>query len=131
MNQPRPRVLDVGNCDPDHASIRRMLAGAFDIDIDRVMFVREAIDALSRKSYDLVLVNRLIFADGSDSLPLIEHMKKDERLRDVPVMMVSNFDDAQRRAMAAGAVRGFGKADLGDPATIAKLRPYLVGVTTR
>ncbi len=120
----RPRVLDVGNCDPDHASILRLLS-RFDVEVDRVMFVEEALKRLNERRYHLVMVNRLIFADGSDGLPLIKQMKADESLRRIPVMMISNFADAQDRAVAAGAVRGFGKANLDAPATEEALRPFL------
>jgi len=120
----RPRVLDVGNCDPDHASIQRLL-GRFEVDVDRVMFVEEAVVALAKSRYDLVLVNRLIFADGSDGLPLIQRMKADARFQKIPVMMVSNYPEAQDRAVSEGAVRGFGKADLNEPRTLELLKPYL------
>ena len=101
------------------------MLGPFDVDVDRVMFVDEAISELRKTRYDLVLVNRLIFADSSDALPLIGKMQADDALRDVPVMMVSNYADAQDRAVAAGAVRGFGKSDLDQPATTDLLRSYL------
>jgi two-component system, chemotaxis family, chemotaxis protein CheY len=128
MPSSKPCVLDVGNCDPDHGSIRRLLS-RFDVDVDRVMFVSEAVAALERRSYDLVLVNRLIFADSSDALPLITKMKADDRFREIPVMMISNFEEAQDRAVAAGALRGFGKSSLNDEATVALLRPHLAPLT--
>jgi CheY-like chemotaxis protein len=103
----------------------RRLLGRFDAELDRVMFVDEAMSAMENERYDLVLVNRLIFADGSDALPLIERMKADERLRATPVMMVSNFQEAQDRAVAAGAVRGFGKGSLNTPETEELLRRVL------
>jgi two-component system chemotaxis response regulator CheY len=124
MSAEGSRVLDVGNCDPDHATIRRLLS-RFDADVDRVMFVDEALAALKESRYDLVLVNRVIFADGSDGLTLIERMKANDGLGDVPVMMISNYSDAQDRAVAAGAVRGFGKAELTDPRTVEMLAPYV------
>jgi two-component system, chemotaxis family, chemotaxis protein CheY len=124
MTQTGPRVLDVGNCDPDHGSVCRLLS-TFDAKVDRVMYVDEAIAQLSCETYDLVLVNRLIFADSSDALPLVDRMRADDGLRSTPVMMISNFDDAQDRAVAAGAVRGFGKAQLNDDATIELLATYL------
>ncbi len=124
MPAERSRVLDVGNCEPDHASIRRLLS-PFDVDVDRVMFVDEAVAALKERRYDLILVNRVIFADGSDGLTLIERMRGDNGLGDVPVMMISNYSDAQDRAVSAGAVRGFGKAEVTDPKTVEMLAPYL------
>lgn len=122
--QPKPRVLDTGNCDPDHANLRALLerCGA---EVDRVMFVEDAMKRLHETAYDLVLVNRLIFADGSDGLALIQQMQADEKLRRIPVMMISNYADAQDRAVAAGAVRGFGKAALNDPQTLDQIRSIL------
>ena len=46
-------------------------------------------------------------------------------LRRVPVMLVSNYEDAQREAVAKGALPGFGKAALGQPHTLARLRAVL------
>ena len=120
-----PYVLDVGNCDPDHARISSMLRQHFAVEIDRVMFVPEALALLANRTYALVLVNRLIFADGSDGMPLIEAMQADPRLHSTPVMMVSNFGDAQARAVAAGAVQGFGKAALDAAETYTRLANYL------
>ncbi|NOT00029.1 MAG: response regulator [Phycisphaerales bacterium] len=120
----KPRVLDVGNCDPDHAAIRRLL-DRFDTHVDRVMFVDEAMAALRESTYDLVLVNRLVFADSSDGLELVTRMQADPQIRDTPVMMISNFADAQQRAVAAGARPGFGKSALDDPRTMALLSSYL------
>lgn len=125
MSGVRPCVLDVGNCDPDHGRIAGMLQGSFAVDVDRVMFVPEALARLATRSYALVLVNRLIFADGSDGLKLIEAMRADPRLRNTPVMMISNFADAQARAVAAGGVPGFGKAAVDAPETRARLAKYL------
>ncbi len=120
----KPRVLDVGNCDPDHGSICRLLK-KFDADVGRVMFVEEARKALAENTYDLVLVNRLIFADSSDGLPLVKYVATEMGPPAPPIMMISNFEDAQQRAVEAGAVRGFGKSDLNDAATLELLKQYL------
>jgi CheY-like chemotaxis protein len=119
------KLLDVGNCTPDHMMISGMLARHFDVQIDRVMFVPEALEQLRRAPYDLVLVNRLIFADGSDGLELVRNMRSDTSLQTTPVMMISNFADAQQRALAAGALPGFGKAAANAPETIELLAHYL------
>jgi DNA-binding response OmpR family regulator len=124
MDVAQARLLDVGNCDPDHAAIRAMLIKHFDVSIDRVMFVDEALAALNRATYDLVLVNRLIFDDGSEGMALVRAMRGDPAQK-TPVMLVSNFDDAQHAAVDAGALRGFGKANLGAAATLARLAEIL------
>jgi CheY-like chemotaxis protein len=122
---PAQRVLSVGQCAPDEAGIRHMLTDRFDVGVDAVMFVDDAIDALSRRRYDLVLVNRLVFDDNSPGIDLIHRMRADPKYADIPVMMVSNYADAQAQAMKAGALRGFGKAELGREQTAEKLAKVL------
>ncbi len=67
---------------------------------------------LCEQWFDLVLVNRIIDATLDEGLDLIRQMKESEFLRDVPVMMISNFEAAQVTATNLGAVPGFGKARL-------------------
>lgn len=118
-------VLDVGNCDPDHGMISRMLMERFHVRIDRVMFVADALARMRQNRYDLILVNRLVFADGSEGLELVTAAKADPALRDLPVMMISNYEDAQARAVAAGAERGFGKDSVRSETTYALLARFL------
>ena len=56
---------------------------------------------------------------------LIRRVKADAALRDVPVMLVSNYADAQAAAVQAGALPGFGKADLGRAEMFERVRPFL------
>lgn len=125
MAEARSRVLDVGNCDPDHGMIRRMLERHFDVEIDRVMFVDEAMEAMRRTEYALVLVNRLIFADGSPGIDLLRMAKADDALAGVSIMMVSNFPEAHEASVAAGGIQGFGKASVGSAETIGRLADVL------
>ena len=85
----------------------------------------EAVALLRREPFALVLVNRILDADGSSGLEVLRQIKADEQLAAVPVMLVSNYEDAQRQAESAGAVRGFGKGALGHPGMLALVRPYL------
>jgi len=119
------RLLDVGNCDPDHLMIRRMLSEHFDVEIDRVMFASEAIERMRQTKYDLVLFNRLVFDDGSEGIELVRKAKADPALAAVPIMMISNFPEAQAASVAAGGVTGFGKAGVGSPETVSLLERYL------
>jgi D-Tyr-tRNAtyr deacylase len=121
---PRARVLDVGNCDPDHGAIRRLLEANFDVDVDRVMFVDAALRALRAQHYDLALVNRRIFDDDSDGMQLVRAVAAVPEIR-TPVMLISNFADAQAAAVAAGARPGFGKAALHDRETLRLLGEYV------
>ncbi|MCK6456960.1 MAG: response regulator [Phycisphaerae bacterium] len=125
MSARRARVLDVGNCDPDHAMIRGMLERHFDVEVDRVMFVDEALARMREQTYDLVLVNRLIFEDGSEGIQLHRQAKAEPALAAVPIMMISNFEAAQSASVAAGGIPGFGKAAVTAPETKTLLARYL------
>lgn len=119
------RLLDVGNCNPDHSMIRQMLTENFDVTIDRVMFVNDAIEKMRANHYDLVLFNRLVFDDGSEGIELLRQSKDDPALAAAPKMMISNFPEAQAASVAAGGVPGFGKAAVQSPATLELLSKYL------
>jgi CheY-like chemotaxis protein len=86
----------------------------------------EAVGAAATGTYDLVLVNRIFDANGAEGLELVRRLKADERTAQTPVMMVSNYDDAQDAAVAVGAERGFGKDRLNDAETTQRLSSFLV-----
>ncbi len=119
------RVLSVGQCGADHGAISRTLHGNFGVDVVPADSLEEALQALNQEPFALVLVNRVLDGDGSQGLDVVRQIAADEKLRSIPVMLVSNYEDAQREAEASGAKRGFGKAALGSPATLARLKPYL------
>lgn len=131
MNQPnrgtpKKRVLDVGQCDPDHATICHYVQSRFgDVEVVRAHALADALDQLHSRRFDLVLVNRKLDVDYSDGLEIIKAIKRDPELADVPVMMVTNYPEHQDLAVAAGAERGFGKLEYDQPETEAKLRPFL------
>src|SRR5262249_19532861 len=106
-----PRVLSVGQCMADHGSISHLL-GDLGAEAVAAHSAAEAVERLRQGPFALVLVNRVFDADGGSGLDLIRALKADEQLRAVPVMLVSNYPDAQAEAEAAGAATGFGKAGL-------------------
>lgn len=118
-------ILDVGNCNPDHAMIRQMLSENFDVRLDRVMFVEDALSRMRENRYDLVLFNRLVFEDGSEGIELLKKAKADPVLKDTPIMMISNFEDAQAAGVAAGGEPGFGKKTVFNASTTELLSKYL------
>jgi two-component system, chemotaxis family, chemotaxis protein CheY len=119
------RVLSVGQCGADHGSIRRTLAQAFGTEVVSADSIAEALDALHHDTFALVLVNRVFDADGTSGLDLVRAIKSDSDLTAVPVMLVSNYEDAQTQAVAVGAISGFGKASLGRAAMLASVAPFL------
>lgn len=118
-------VLEVGNCEPDHYVLNRMLTERFDVSVDQVMFVDEALAKMKSGQYSLVLFNRLIFADGSPGLTLVERARAEGVANGTPMMMISNFDEAQQKSVAAGGVPGFGKNAIFDESTAQMLAKYL------
>jgi len=111
------RVLDVGQCGPDHAAISRYLAKHFDCEIVAAEGPTDTLSHLKRGRFDLVLINRKLDADYSDGLEVIRQIKGDPANANVPVMLVTNYPEHQDAAIAAGAVRGFGKLEFDKPET--------------
>ena len=121
------QVLSVGQCGADHGGIARALRQVFGAEVVAAHSSAEALQQMRHGEFALVLVNRVLDADGSAGLDLVRAVKEDEALRRVPVMLVSNYEDAQEEAVAAGAEPGFGKAALGRPEMLGRVQPFLGG----
>lgn len=119
------RVLDVGQCNPDHASLSRFLASHFDVEVDRAHKLDDALSKLRAQNYHLIMINRKLDCDHSDGMEILKTIKSDAALKEIPVVLISNYADAQEAAVAAGAAPGFGKAELGSPATKEKVTAIL------
>lgn len=119
------RVLSVGQCFADQYAISRTLESRFKVQVTQAGMMDEALERLQQERFDLVLVNRIFDADRSPGLDLIRRMKAEEGLRDVPVMLVSNYPESQQEAMDAGAELGFGKASLGESEMLETVGKYL------
>ena len=118
------KVLDVGQCNPDHMAIRSLME-SFGAEVHRVALPSQAMELLEKETFDLVVVNRKIDQDYTDGTELIKMMKANAKTSAVPVMLVSNLPEAQKQAMALGAEKGFGKDYLRARNTIELLQPYL------
>lgn len=119
------QVLSVGQCGPDQAAINRFLKGNFDVAVTTVDTGPEAVDAIRKQTFDLVLLNRKLDIDYSDGLEILRVLKADPDLQTVPVMLVTNYPEYQAQAVAAGAEHGFGKQELGRSDTVRLLQPFL------
>jgi two-component system chemotaxis response regulator CheY len=114
-------VLDLGQCDPDHGSIKRVVE-SLGLKVVRAATANEAKEILSREQVALVLVNRIFDLDGGSGIDFIADVKRLIKSGGVlnpklNLMLVSNYPEYQERAVALGALSGFGKAALGDAAT--------------
>lgn len=119
------RVMNVGQCVPDHGSITRFLQSTFDVQVDKVDSEAETLDLLRKQPYDLVLINRKMDADYSDGVEILKNIKADPKLASVPVMLITNYKEHQENAVALGAEYGFGKDELGSSNAITRLEPFL------
>jgi CheY-like chemotaxis protein len=118
-------VLSVGQCAADHAGITLTFRRAFGAEVAPASTAEQALAQLRQAPVALVLVNRVFDRDGSEGLDFIRRLKADEAFRGLPVMLVSNHPDAQEEAVRAGAEPGFGKASLGQPAMLERVKPFL------
>lgn len=118
-------VLAIGNCSYDHRNLAAAIQAQFDAEVRAAATADEALRHLTEASFDLVLVNRILEVDRSSGIDLVRQIKADPRLAGIPVMLVSNFSEAQAEAVAAGAEPGFGKKALNCPETVNRLQTHL------
>ena len=115
------QVALVGHCGFDSGSLSRFAQQLFpQAEVVRVND-QAALDRVAEADA-LLLVNRVLdgrFDAGGSGIDLIRTLAAGP---DAPAMMlVSNYDDAQQQAQEAGALPGFGKSHIGDPATAQRL----------
>jgi two-component system chemotaxis response regulator CheY len=123
----KKQVLSLGQCGPDHGAISCLLHSQFGAEVTAAHTYEDALAKLRQGEFALVLVNRILDYDGQPGLDFIERVKKDAALSALPVMLVSNHADAQEEAIARGALPGFGKSELRQAETLARLRVVLDG----
>jgi CheY-like chemotaxis protein len=119
------RVLDVGNCVPDHQAIRHLLTRKFQAEVVQTHGLDDTLAELRQGAIDLVLVNRKLDRDYSDGLEIIRAIKCDQNFASTPCMLITNYAEYQQIAIAAGAEPGFGKDRLHTPETMTILEPFL------
>lgn len=112
------RVILVGHCVPDSMFLTRFVRKHLDgAEVERVNTDTALAEVIIQPV--VLLVNRVLdgrFADSSGQR-VVEHALKGPS---VP-MLISNYEEAQQAACEAGALRGFGKAELGKPASAQRL----------
>ena len=118
-------VLDVGNCAPDHAAIKKMLCANFSVDVLQTHGAQDTLQLLRRQPVDLVLINRKLDMDYSDGTEILKQIKADPQLQSTPIMLITNYDEHQASAVARGAELGFGKLSLNAAETQQRLASLL------
>ena len=109
----RKRVVLVGHCGPDSSYLRTVLSSVErGVEISAAEDERSLMTALE-SGVDLVLFNRLLdygFQEVEGAKVIARVHQQFPRAK---LMLVSNYPEAQADAVAAGALPGFGKRELG------------------
>ncbi len=100
-----------------------MLTGTFDVRVDRARTRAAADEQVTGQRYALILVNRVFFHDGASGHEFLDYLRSIGN--ETPTMLISNYADAQKQAVARGARPGFGKAALHERQTLTLLAECL------
>jgi len=117
------RVLDIGQCPPDHAAIKRLIT-SLGAEVKKAVHLADAMTLLDQEKFDLICINRKIDIDYSDGSEILKSIKQSNH-KDIPVMIISNYPEAHKEAMKHGAVLGFGKDQLSLEETRVLLKQYI------
>lgn len=115
----------VGHCGPDASYLRLAVSRA----AKEVRIVAadddEELATVLRGGVDLLLLNRQLEwgFKTSEGIDLIRQLRAEHP--QVRMMLVSNFPEAQQAAVAAGALPGFGKREIGSPRVTDAIRGAL------
>ena len=120
----RKKVISIGQCGYDNSQIGSLFS-KLGADFTAVDLNRDLYNTLSASEPDLVLINRVNDSDGSSGIALIKELKGSKEYSKVPLLLVSNYEDAQKEAVALGALPGFGKSELASPTVSELIKNYL------
>jgi two-component system chemotaxis response regulator CheY len=117
------KVALVGHCGPDGSYLRMTVNKA--LDHQAIIHVADDDAELSRMigdGVDLVLFNRELGYGFSqnEGVRVIEQLRKTHP--NLKMMLVTNYPEVQAAAIAAGALPGFGKRELGTQRVVDLIR---------
>lgn len=123
-------VLSIGQCAADHSRISNVMSRRWPVEVVGAADLESAVEWLNQESRNpesvrLILVNRILDADGESGLDVVDRLRSTPGTAEIPVMLVSNLDDAQQAAEARGALPGFGKAALEASETVQRIERVL------
>ena len=91
MSQSRPRILVVDDVEDNVFTLERRLKQFLEPEITTAANGREALEKLRAAPFDLVLLD--VQMPVMDGVAVLDQMKSDMSMREVPVIMVSAVDD--------------------------------------
>ena len=103
MSADGPALLVVDDNEDNRYTLTRRLTREGYGDLTTATNGREALDLLQAKSFDLILLD--IMMPGTNGYEVLEHMKADPALREIPVIMISALSelDSVIRCIELGA----------------------------
>ena len=110
------KVVLVGHCGPDASYLRTAVSRAYTgVTVAMADDEADLRKALENGGVDLVLMNRQLDwgFETEEGVDLIRQLRT--KHPDLKMMLVSNFPEAQKEAVDAGAIQGFGKREIGSP----------------
>jgi hypothetical protein len=120
------RIALVGHCGPDSSYLRMAIKNAVK---DATIVAADDDGELQQvigEGVDLILFNRELGYGFTDGLG-VDYIRRLRGARPaLKMMLVSNYGDAQTAAVAAGALPGFGKRELGTKRVVELLRDAVV-----
>jgi DNA-binding NarL/FixJ family response regulator len=121
------RIALIGHCGPDSSGLRALISrAAKDV---QVVFAEDSAELgrVMSQGVDLLLFNRVLDYgfDSTDGVAVMRGLR--EQYLNAKMMLISNFSDAQAQAVAAGALPGFGKREMGSPRAVELIRSALGG----
>jgi DNA-binding NarL/FixJ family response regulator len=118
------RILLVGHCGVDGPRLQREIASQLGSAEALRINSMDDLEEACAKGADLLLVNREPV--GFSPLMGVDLIRQlHEEYPDQKAILVSDHADAQQEAAAAGALPGFGKADIGSPKFTETIRSAL------
>ncbi len=124
------KVLLVGHCGPDATYLRMAVKASGENVALSSVDDNAGLEAALKVGVDLVLFNRELDYgfEPATGIEMIRVLKL--RYPQVRMMLISNFPEAQAAALAAGAIPGFGKREIGS-ARVKQLLRDLMGAETK
>jgi DNA-binding NtrC family response regulator len=117
------RILLVGHCEMDGPRLKDELSRAMpSAKVERINSDADLRTAVG-EGEALLLINREPVGFDGEGLDLIKRVKGDHP--ECKVMLVSDRPDAQRAAERAGALKGFGKSEMGSPSLVEHVKKAL------
>lgn len=119
------RIALIGHCGPDSSYLRLAVSrAARDVQVVAADDAAE-LDQIVREGVDLLLFNRVLDYgfEESEGVAVIRKLRLSHPT--LRMMLVSNYPEAQAEAVAAGALPGFGKREMGSPRVNGLIREAL------